>query len=309
MTSIPEFPKFKRLELKDRSSIEKITEKFPHHSDFNFVSMWSWDTKEEVEISKLNNNLVVKFTDYLTGNPFFSFLGHNKVSDTAEKLISLSQTKHNKGHLKYIFEETVNNHVDKDNFEVIADSASHDYVYAVSHLANMHKWSKHTSGKNVRRFVKEFNQYSVEHFDLENAPVEKCMKLLDKWTEGKGLDKTDLNEYKAVSRMFKSNIKNLKVVTLSVNNELVGFTIYEVVTDEYAVSHFAKADNQYHKSIGDVLNWEEAKILHAQGIKHFNWEEDLGIEGLRKFKEKYKPAYLLKKYKVKKNNKNKGSSS
>lgn len=77
---IPKFPKFKHIELIDKEEIEKITQKFPPYSDFNFISMWSWDIKVEMIISKLNNNLVVRFTDYLTGYPFFSFLGDNMVN-------------------------------------------------------------------------------------------------------------------------------------------------------------------------------------------------------------------------------------
>lgn len=72
---IPEFPQFKVLELSDKGDIEVFTKKFPPYSDFNFVSMWSWDIKGDMRISQLNDNLVVRFTDYLTGNPFFSFFG------------------------------------------------------------------------------------------------------------------------------------------------------------------------------------------------------------------------------------------
>lgn len=86
---IPEFPEFKKLELSDKKDIEQFTSKFPPYSDFNFVSMWSWDIKGEMRVSQLNDNLVVRFTDYLTGEPFYSFLGNNKVNDTAEKLLEI----------------------------------------------------------------------------------------------------------------------------------------------------------------------------------------------------------------------------
>lgn len=74
---ISQFPQFKELELEDKEEIEKFTSKYPPYSDFNFVSMWSWDVRGDMRVSKLNNNLVVRFTDYLTGSPFFSFLGDN----------------------------------------------------------------------------------------------------------------------------------------------------------------------------------------------------------------------------------------
>ena len=74
---IPEFPQFKPLTLSDKESIERITQKYPPYSDFNFMSMRCWDIKGKIKISKFNNNLVVRFTDYLKGNPFFSFWGDN----------------------------------------------------------------------------------------------------------------------------------------------------------------------------------------------------------------------------------------
>lgn len=42
---LPEFPQFKNLELSDEEEIERHTHKFLPYSDFNFVSMWSWDIK------------------------------------------------------------------------------------------------------------------------------------------------------------------------------------------------------------------------------------------------------------------------
>ena len=79
----------------------------------------------------------------------------------------------------------------------------------------------------------------------------------------------------------------------------MGFTVYEILSSEYAISHFAKADISYHRAINDMLNWEEAKVLDERGIKYFNWEQDLGIPGLRKSKEKYKPTFFLKKLSIK----------
>ena len=43
------------------------------------------------------------------------------------------------------------------------------------------------------------------------------------------------------------------------------------------------------------MNQEFAKLLLERGYKFVNREEDLGIEGLRKAKQSYKPAVWLKK--------------
>ena len=48
-----------------------------------------------------------------------------------------------------------------------------------------------------------------------------------------------------------------------------------------------------------MLDWEEeARILHDMNIPYYNWEQDLGIPGLRYSKEKYKPIFYLKKFTV-----------
>jgi hypothetical protein len=112
------------------------------------------------------------------------------------------------------------------------------------------------------------------------------------------MDAADLSEYKAAERIFSSGIDELRVVTLYLKEVLVGFTIYEIISKDYAVSHFAKSDREHHQAVTDVLNWEEAKILESYGVKYFNWEQDLGIEGLRKSKQKYSPVEMLKKYKI-----------
>ena len=55
---LPEFPKFKSIELSDKEDVEKITHKYPPYSDFNFVSMWSWDIKGEMRISEFYGNFM-----------------------------------------------------------------------------------------------------------------------------------------------------------------------------------------------------------------------------------------------------------
>ena len=79
---IPTFPNFKKLEISDKKEVEEYTSNFPPYSDFNFTSLWAWDTNEKRMISKLNGNLVVQFTDYITCEPFFSFLDYSSHSNT-----------------------------------------------------------------------------------------------------------------------------------------------------------------------------------------------------------------------------------
>ncbi len=293
---IPEFPKFKNLELSDREEVERFTSKFLPYSDFNFVSMYAWDVKGEMRISKLNDNLVVRFTDYLSGTPFFSFLGENKVHETAKTLIEFSKQEHAESAL-YLVPENLQEHIDPAHaFSLEQDPDAYDYIYEVAHLANMHNWSQHTSGKHVRAAKNNLPDYKVLHNSIKELDKELYLELFKRWAISRGIDSFSyMNELNAFSRIFEEDLAHLKVVSMFIGDNLAGFTVYEVISKDYAISHFAKTDKTYHKSVTDVLNWEEANILHRQGIKYFNWEQDLGIPGIRKSKEKYNPVFLLKK--------------
>lgn len=293
---IPEFPQFKKLELTDKNDIEGFTSKFPPYSDFNFASMWSWDIKEEMRFSSLNGNLVVRFTDYLSGKNFLSFIGENKISETASELILFSQKNYQISFLRLIPEETTNI-LPTSMFTIEPDRDSYDYIYSISDLANMSSWSKNSSGRRIRKFLKSNHNYILKNLSIEEISKDEYREMFKKWAQNKNISNHfELNEYKAFERFLQINNKNIKFTSLYVNNILVGFTAYEILSNDFAISHFAKADIGYINEISDVLNWEEAKLLNKKGIKYFNWEQDLGLPGLRYSKEKYKHTFFLKKF-------------
>ncbi len=293
---IPEFPQFKPLELSDKKDIEKITQKYPPYSDFNFVSMWIWNVFGDMKISLLNQNLVVVFNDYLSSKPFISFIGKNKISETTSELIRFSQKFYKSSSLKLIFEEAAKE-LTKSGFTVTSDRDSHDYVYSISHLASMDSWTQSTISKGIRRFIKKYPDYVIKQDSIQEKSKDEYLKMFGRWSDNKNItNHFELNEYKAFERLFQIKDKNIQLISLYVKDVLVGFTVYEILPDNYAISHFAKADSEYHSSVYDILNWEEAKILKKIGIKYYNWEQDLGILGLRNSKLKYKPSFLLKQF-------------
>ncbi|MCM2339363.1 MAG: phosphatidylglycerol lysyltransferase domain-containing protein [Burkholderiales bacterium] len=297
---IPKFPEFKHLELNDKDEVIKFTKKFPPYSDFNFVSMWSWDIHNKMMISELNGNLVVLFSDYITEKHFLSFIGENKISDTALELISFSEKKYGSNFLKLIPEEVMNV-LKKEIFKLDGDRDSYDYIYSIANLSNMNNWSQNTSGKGIRRFIKSNPSYTVKQFSGEDAPKNELKKMFKEWAENKNIDDHfELNEYKAFERLLEIKDPNIKFLCLYLGDILSGFTVYEILSNDFVISHFAKANKKHNRAISDVLNWEEAKILNKKGIKYYNWEQDLGMSGLRYSKEKYKHSFFLKKFVVSK---------
>ncbi len=292
---IPEFPEFKRLELSDKKDIENFTSEFPLYSDFNFFNMWCWDVHNKMKISQLNKNLVVLFSDYLSGDDFLSFIGDNKVIETASKLISFSEKEFNKNFLKLVPEEAFLN-LKHSDFLINFDRNSFDYVYLIEQLANMKNWPQNTSGKRIRNFLKKHSDYTVKHSSFSEIRHDEYKEMFHRWAKNKNINNhSELNEYKAFERILKIRDENLRLISIYKDQTMIGFTVYEIISKDYALSHFAKADEKYCPAAYDLLNWEEAKHLYSLGIKYFNWEQDLEIPGLRYSKIKYKPAFFFKK--------------
>jgi len=293
---IPDFPKFKKIELSDRIEIEKFTSKFPPYSDFNFVSMWSWNFHKKTKISKLNDNLVILFNDYLSGDIFLSFVGEKNIIETSSILIDFSKKKYNKNFLKFIPEELIS-HYKNSKFVVKSDRNSYDYIYLSEHLADMENWTKDNHSRKIKKFIQMHPNYLVKEFTLKNILQKEYKKMFEKWSQNKNIQiDFESSEYKAFKRFLGLNDNNIKFISIYINNELIGFSVYEFLSNNYAIAHFSKADIKNYPGIFDLLNLEEAKFLNAKGIKYLNWEQDLGLPGLRYSKEKYNPYFLMRKY-------------
>jgi hypothetical protein len=83
----PCLPEFKPLELADRAAVEAVVHSFPPYSDFSFTNLYAW----EAQVSSLHGNLAVRFADYISGAPFFSFIGRHRVAETAMQLLDLAK--------------------------------------------------------------------------------------------------------------------------------------------------------------------------------------------------------------------------
>jgi hypothetical protein len=82
------------------------------------------------------------------------------------------------------------------------------------------------------------------------------------------------------------------------NSHMIGFAINEVLFYGIAINHFIKADTKY-QGIFSYLMQENANILISHHRSHLNFEQDLGLPGLRQSKSTFRPVYFLKKYVIK----------
>lgn len=297
---IPEFPLFKKIELSDKHDIEKITSQYPPYSDFNFVSMWCWNTKEQLKISQLYGNLIIYFTDYITDEPFCSFLGNNKITETIRKLHEYCKNNKIKPDLSLIPEHSISELLQED-VKIYEDIDNFDYVYDLNKIQS-YTGSQFSQKRNkVKVFLKKINNPIIKILDLKDHNIKKQILTLNEYWYTKKTTK-DLNfkiknELLATERFFSGNFKESLAIGLFQNDKLIGYSIYSILSYcNYATSHFCKADTSY-TGIYDYLIQESAKILFSKNCNFLNYEQDLGIPGLRASKKSFASSYL-RKYKI-----------
>jgi hypothetical protein len=299
---IPFFPDFKNLELSDREEIEKITSLFPPHSDFHFISIFCWDIDNTTTISVLNNNLIIRQIDCLTGEKYISLIGNIRIPDTINMIATWLKNKNLPIVFRWVPEETVQCLIGV-LATVTEDRDYFDYIYDVKELHEA-KGGKYKSYRHdISHFKKTYPFVTVKRIDLKNEEIQNHIFLLyDKWLDNKG-SKYDLsqNEHEiyALKKLIRhaDHFEHLYSIGIFDQEKLIGFSIEYLENDKYGCGLFWKGDIEY-AGIYNFLMQESIKVYYLFQKKFMNADSDIGIDALRQSKEKYYPVYFLKRYKI-----------
>lgn len=298
---IPLFPNFKHLELEDRQEIELITQQFEPYSDYNFVSLFSFDVKEEIQISKLNENLVVRFSDYISGEAFYSLIGKKTDTNTIHTLLEHAKSSSVTPKLKLIPEHIIlTNPSIASLFYVEEDRDNFDHIFSTDEISTL-KGPRYEKKRNkVNLFKRSYPHIEISLIELASKDAKKeVLDVFTMWARSKNLDlEQTTHEHKAMQRLLNhSNKFNLVCLGLRDKNKLIGFSITEITHHGYSIFHFTKANHSY-KGIFEFLYHKTAQQLHKKGSTLLNREQDLGIANLRAAKESWRPVKYLKKYTI-----------
>jgi hypothetical protein len=149
----------------------------------------------------------------------------------------------------------------------------------------------HGKRNHLKHFYK--TDWSFEPIDKSN--IDDCITFAASF-----YNESDSKDFSAVVEQYAINLfmmnmdyLDLKGGVLVSDGEIVGFTLGEQLNSDTFVVHIEKAISSVQGAYTAVCN-QFAKSCAAE-LAYINREEDLGIEGLRKSKLSYRPAFLLNK--------------
>ena len=288
---------FREIDIKDKDWINELL----HKSDFmgceySFANNMAW--------RKMSNSLITKYKDfYIVGTPLAdvpSFTYPAGEGDITEVFSELKKISDSKG--KPLVISSVNNEnliklkeIYGDRLTVKTNPDYFDYIYNNIDLIEMK--GKKFHGK--RNHIKRFKDNDWEFREITEKDFDDCITFaVESYNNSNGHDDfSAVCEQFAIHTFFDNYYEfGLKGAILKQNGLLVGFTLGEQLNSNTFVVHIEKALGSVQGAYPTICN-EFAKMC-ASELKYINREEDLGLEGLRKSKRSYNPAFLLEKHVV-----------
>lgn len=289
---------FRLLQLDDKHLVQRYTfQTTCRNCDLNFMNLCSWQFRYHTEVAEWNGWLVFRF--YADGHLAYMLpLGSGRLDEVLQAMRADAQQM---GHpfLMLGVCECFLGDLDRalpGYFNFVNHRAYSDYVYDRESLATLAGKKLQPKRNHVNRFFRTYP--SAEYRDLTSDLIPACMALEQRWMEqkeGYADNPVYAEERRSMAFVFKHwNELDGRGGALFVDGNMVAFTYGAPINHDTFDVCVEKADVNYEGAFA-AINREFVRRLPGQ-FTLVNREEDLGVEGLRKAKESYQPAFLLHKH-------------
>ncbi|MDD5130508.1 MAG: phosphatidylglycerol lysyltransferase domain-containing protein [Candidatus Omnitrophica bacterium] len=291
MSLIPNYPQFVPLDFKHKQFFDAAFKNHPPEiSEFTFTNLFSWRRVYGYQVSLLNGLIVLRAD---AGKPvcFMQPIGSGNLEGSIKQVLDDADGKFCRIP-EYLAGFFKNNH----SFEVEEDRDNFDYLYSFSDLLNLSGRKYDGKRNQINKFKSE---YKYDYVDAKTVDAGQILEFEQLWCSIKGCDMVEgLNNERQAIREITGHLKefNLNCGVIRLKDRICAVAIAQRLNPETLVMHILKADpgipGLYQVMLNDFLR------ANAEDFKYVNLEQDLGVAGLRVFKQSYHPVGLIKKYSI-----------
>lgn len=288
---------FKPITLNDKEIYEQYLQNGTEHGcEYSFANLFLWGRQK----AALVHDHIVLFSQYnrRTVYPFPVGNGDKKavldaiIADSKERGIPCritSLSPEDEQILKELYPDMFIFHSDRDFF---------DYVYDINNLADLKGSKYHKKRNHYNRFRDTFPEYTIQPIHEEN--IHKVKDMVNEWYEKKLEENPDADfsmEQIAIEKALR-HYKELEMdgIILLNGETILAMTMGSHLSPDTMDVHFEKARADADGAYA-AINCEFAKYLRDKypELRFLNREDDMGLEGLRKAKERYYPHHMVEK--------------
>lgn len=172
----------------------------------------------------------------------------------------------------------------------------YEYIYDVKKIACMNGSLFQSKRNIINKLCKTYKNEIITK-EICQSDIDKIKNVYLSWIENhtdeeKNIFENEIKEFNlAIDNFDKINLCGIAVY---VGSKLIGFNFGTIISNNTYDGMIQKGNYEYN-GIYELLNRETAIMLKDK-VLYMNFEEDLGVPGLRKAKLMYHPDILLEKY-------------
>ena len=291
---------FKKIELEDKEWIVPILrESVISGCHQNFGNLFAWREINDTKVAKVNDFLVAKQFISNVKDIYLYPMGKGDVKPVIEEIIrSVDKNLIFAGLSPEEANELDELYPGRFIYDQVRDD--YDYIYLLEKMVSLKGKKLHRKRNHLNAFIRNNLVWTFETISEENKA--ECIEMNKKWCIDTGCkdDKSLMDENCATKYFLKYfNELELQGGLIRVDNEVVAYTIGEVLNTDTYVVHIEKAfkdvQGAYPMINQQFAAWVQEKYPH---LIYINREEDMGAEGLRKAKLSYYPDKMAVKYRA-----------
>lgn len=292
--------KFKPLTIDDKALFDSYIKPYKFLTcEYSFITLYTWRKASNIEYCIFKDALIIKKNNLDSGSFFMQPIGYRE--EYLEAIIEALIDYKKNNDMSYLFNEIEESFLDelqkltKFNFIINKDDSNFDYIYESEQLIKLPGRKLSSKRNHINKFISTYD-YRIEEITEDNKY--ECIEVSKAWCIENGASDLMLYEHESIIDLLNyKEILEFDGIVVYVDDKLSGFSIGEKLNMDMAIIHVEKASSNIN-GLYSFINKSFAEKCY-KGVKLINREDDMGLEGLRKAKESYRPCKLEYKYTVK----------
>jgi|GEM_PF-2466067 len=301
--ALPVFPEFRVFTIDDIPSYYRyyLEQGFSPYADIHPENLFIWlNIHNDLMISNLNNTIIIRYTNILDDNKINIIPLANPLNDTIVEKIMAYMKENNLPLELHEIPSVICNELDQKKWDIKDDRDSYEYIIDTGQQSGI----KGSSFRHQRNRVSFFERKHVndiidvqfyKNFDYEIKEAFLHHITTMPFNSSDDAAKQNCIEPIAILKNLEyASFFNKKALIMKINGETVALAMISYLDENTAAINHLKVDYSVQYAFQYTI-YQLAKILKEDNIHEMNIEQDMGIDGLRTFKERLQPSRFLEK--------------
>lgn len=288
---------FRRITLADKEAYEDaLFSESGRGCEFSFANIYLWGRQN---IAFLSGNILI-FSQFSRRSVYPYPLGEGDKKAAIDAIIEDAAARGIPCRITGLTEEAVSalKSFYPERFRFHGDEGAFDYVYCIDDLADLKGKKYHSKRNHLARFEENNPDAKAEGITEENISLAK--ELADNWYAQKQRENPEGDyhmEKAALEKAFRDfSPLGLFGMIIRKGDKAIAFTMGSRLSPDTVDVHFEKAEAEIQGAYA-AINCYFARYIREKfpAVKYLDREEDMGLEGLRKAKQSYRPHHMIEK--------------